>query len=342
MTFTLNQIKEVWQKYKVPLILAGILALILFPFIVQSDYWRGVTTKIIMYVLIVSSMNVINGYSGQFTVMQAGFVGVGAYTSALMMTKWDVSFWLALIAAGLLASLLGLFVGIMTRKMSGLYLAMVTLGVAEIIRIIALNWTSLTNGPLGVKNIPSPKLFGFSLGHSQAMYFIILIMTALMIFCTYRIIHSKIGRAWISIRENENAAASLGIHTVKYKTINLMYGAFWAGIGGAFMSVYYRYIDSTMFGLDENFNILSMMIIGGMGTLAGPIAGAVVVNLVSEAFRFAAEYRQVLYAIIIIVMMWFRPQGLIGSLEGGYTIRWRKPKKKKASAGTEQKEGVSQ
>lgn len=340
MTAKIDQAKSLLAKYKVPLLILSILLLILLPFMIPSDYWRGVTTKIIMYVLIVSSMNVINGYSGQFTVMQAAFVGIGAYSSSLLMTKLDLSFWPSLLVAGIFASFLALFVGIMTRKMSGLYLAMVTLGIAEIIRIIILNWTSLTNGPLGVKGIPAPKLFGYSLGNSYALYYIILINTILMIFCTHRVIQSKIGRAWISIRENESAASSLGIHTAKYKTINLMYGAFWAGIGGAFMAVYYRYIDSTMIGLDENFNILTMMIIGGMGTLAGPIAGAVVVNLISEAFRFAAEYRQVLYAILIIVMMWFRPQGLIGSLEGGYQFKWRKKTSK--SEKSLEKEGVSQ
>ena len=324
---TMDRIRQWCVRYRTPLILLLLVALICFPFVVQDNYWRGVTTKIILYVLIVSSMNVINGYSGQFTVMQAGFVGVGAYTTALLMTQGGVSFWPSLIASGVLASLLALFVGIITRKMSGLYLAMVTLGVAEIVRIILLNWTSVTNGPLGVKGIPAPKIFGYSLGSSHAMYFLILILTVLMIFCTHRVIHSKIGRAWISIRENEHAAASLGIPTARYKTINLMYGAFWAGLAGAFMAVYYRYIDSTMFGLDENFNILLMMIVGGMGTLAGPVAGAVVVNLISEVFRFAAEYRQVLYAIVIIAMMWFRPQGLIGSLEGGYAIKWRRKRK---------------
>jgi len=322
----MDRMKQPLEKYRWPLLVIGLIVLIALPFLIHSDYWRGVITKMMMYVLIVSSMNVINGYSGQFTVAQAAFVGIGAYTAGLMMTRWEVSFWIAMVAAGILASLLGLFIGLMTRKLSGLYLAMVTLGVAEIVRIIMLNWTELTNGPLGVKGIPSPSLFGFRLNSSYSMYFLILAITVMMIFCTYRVIRSKVGRAWISIRENEYAAASLGIHTVKYKSINLMYGAFWAGIGGAFLAIYYRYIDSTMFGLDENFNILAMMIIGGMGTLAGPVAGAISVNFISEVFRFASEYRMVMYAILIIAMMWIRPQGLVGSLEGGFRVTKRKKK----------------
>jgi branched-chain amino acid transport system permease protein len=257
-------------------------------------------------------MNVVNGYSGQFTVGHAAYLAMGSYTAAILMTRFGFSFWLSLPFAGIAASVFGFFVGLIGSKLSGLYLAMVTLGVSEILRCGLLNGDALTGGPLGIKNIPPPEFFGHSLRNSYSMYFIILIITVFMFFCTWRLLKSKFGRAWLSIRENEAAAASLGINTRKYKTINFVYASFWAGIAGAFIATYYRYIDSSMFGLDENFNILTMTIIGGMGTFAGPIAGVIAVNLISEIFRFASEYRQIIYALLIITMMWIRPEGLVG------------------------------
>ena len=295
--------------------------LIAYPFLPVSDFWLGISTKALLYILIVSSMNVVNGYSGQFTMGHAGFLAAGAYTSAILMMRAGFSFWAALPFAGLAAVLFALLLSFFGSRLSGLYLAMVTLGFSEILRIICLNWTGLTGGPLGIKGIPAPRIAGFALRGQRPMYFLILSLTALMLFFTWRAIHSKIGKAWLSIREDEAAAAALGINIKRYKMLNLAYAGFWAGIAGAFIAVYYRYIDSTMFGIDENCNILSMTIIGGMGTFAGPVAGVIAVHLMSELFRFASEYRLVIYALLIILMMHLRPQGLAGVADGKERVK---------------------
>ena len=214
-------------------------------------------------------------------------------------------------------------------RLKGIYLAIITMGFCEITRIVTLNWTSVTGGPLGIKNIPAPEFFGLKFNSPKLYYYIFLLLLIVFTFLTNRLLKSRVGRAWMSIREDEVAAKSLGVKIGHYRSVNLMYGAMWAGVCGAAMGPYYRYIASDMFSMDMSFNILSMVILGGQGTLVGPIVGASIINTVTEVFRFASEYRMVLYALIIIAMMWLRPQGLIGvsdSMLSGRTITKKKAK----------------
>jgi branched-chain amino acid transport system permease protein len=293
-------------------IVIGFVILAILPFFNLKSYYMGVLCRILMYVILAGSLNVINGYSGQFNIGHAGFFGIGAYTSALLSLRLGIPFWAALPLAGLLAMLVGLIVSLPTLRLRGIYLAIVTLGASEIIRLIALNWMSLTGGPNGLRGIPTPVLIGIKFSKSQQYYYIFFVLVLVFFFATQRIIKSRIGRAWISIREDETAARSLGVETMKFKAINFMYGAFWAGIAGGAFAPYFKFISSDMFSLDEGFNILSMVIIGGQGTLVGPVVGAVIVNLLTEVLRPISQYRLVVYAILIITMMWLRPQGLVG------------------------------
>lgn len=312
------------------------------PFLIDNSYLLGIGTKILMYMLLASAVNVINGYSGQFAIGHAGFLCVGAYTAAILMARADVPFFAAMLVAGVVTALFGMLVSYPIGKMSGIYLGFVTLGFSEIVRIICLNWTPVTGGPMGIKAIPGPSLFGFSLQSSRGYYYVILVLLVAMVFCTARILKSRTGRAWISIRENGAAAASIGINTARYKTMNIMYATFWEGCAGAFMATYYHFVDSSMFVTDESFNILSMAIVGGMGTIAGPLVGAVIINIITEAFRFLSEYRMVIYALLIIGMMWLRPQGIAGSsdstlVSGGHGKKRRRTAHPKPVAA--QKEG---
>jgi len=288
-------------------------ALIAFPIVYPKSYVMGVMCRIFMYMILAGSLNVINGYSGQFNIGHAGFYCIGAYTEAILATKVGLSFWIALPIGGVMAALIGLLVATPTLKLRGTYLAIVTLGASEIIRLVALNWEGLTGGPIGIKGIPSPLFFGFKVSKSIHYYYIFLGLAALFFFVTYRVINSRIGRAWLSIREDELAARSLGVETRFYKAINFMYGAFWAGIAGAAFAPYFKFISSDMFSLDEGFNILSMVIIGGQGTLLGPAVGSIIVNFLTEFLRPISQFRLVVYALLIIGMMWLRPQGLVGA-----------------------------
>ena len=311
-------------------------ALIAFPIVYPKSYVMGVMCRIFMYMILAGSLNVINGYSGQFNIGHAGFYCIGAYTEAILATKVGLSFWIALPLGGVMAALIGLLVATPTLKLRGTYLAIVTLGFSEIIRLVALNWEGLTGGPIGIKGIPAPVFFGFKVSRSIHYYYIFLALAALFFFVTYRVIHSRVGRAWLSIREDELAARSLGVETRFYKAINFMYGAFWAGIAGAAFAPYFKFISSDMFTLDEGFNILSMVIIGGQGTLLGPAVGSIIVNFLTEFLRPISQFRLVVYALLIIVMMWLRPQGLVGasnSILAGRKIGLNRGRRGRTAAG---------
>lgn len=303
------------KKTKVILSSIAFLALFLFPQVYPKSYVMGIMCRIFMYTILAGSLNVINGYSGQFSIGHAGFYCVGAYVEAILALRFGLSFWIALPMGGIAAGVIGYLVALPTIRLKGIYLSIVTLGFSEIIRLIALNWEGVTGGPNGIKGIPAPVLLGNRISSSVQYYYIFFFLALLFIFITNRVIHSRIGRAWTSIREDELAAKSLGVETGFYKALNFMYGAFWAGIAGAAFSPYFKFISSDMFTLDEGFNILSMVIIGGQGTLIGPIAGAAIVNLLTELLRPVAQYRMVVYALLIIIMMWVRPQGIVGDSE---------------------------
>ena len=234
-----QSIRGFFHKNSRKLIPLLLLAAILLPIVVDNSYVLGICIKILLYMLLASSVNVINGYSGQFAIGHAGFLCVGAYTAAILMARANVPFFLAMLGAGVMTALFGMLVSFPIGKLSGIYLGFVTLGFSEIVRIICLNWTSVTGGPMGIKAIPGPKIFGLSLQSSRGYYYIIFAVLVIMVFCTSRILKSRTGRAWISIRENGAAAASIGINTTQYKTMNIMYATFWEGCAGAFMATYY-------------------------------------------------------------------------------------------------------
>lgn len=320
-------LRELLLRYKYPAAAVAFAALAILPLLVDNSYFTGILIRILLYTILASSLNMINGYSGQFNLGQAGLYCVGTYTAGILAVRYQVSFWLLLAASGLVTALFGYLVSLPTMKLAGVYLAIVTIGFSEITRLVALNWTSLTGGPMGIKEIPRPTVFGFRLSEPIHFYYVALLLAVLVIFIMRRVIRSRIGRAWIAIREDQTAASFLGVNARHLKSLNFSFGAFFAGVAGCFAAYYYQFISSDMFSMDEGFNILAMVIIGGQGTLVGPVAGAVVVNTITEVFRFAADYRMVLYALLIIIMMWFRPQGLAGASNSVFAVK-RKNKKK--------------
>jgi branched-chain amino acid transport system permease protein len=300
-------------KYRAFFLAALLVILVVFPLFYSKSYFMGVLCRILLYSVLAGAVNAINGYSGQTCLGAAGFFAVGAYTEAILAVKMGWNFWLIIPVAGVFSALVGLLLAWPTLKMSGIYLSIVTLGFSEIVRLLALNWTALTGGPMGIKGIPVPDFFGIQLRGSKTYYYLFLVLAVVFVYCTGRVIRSRVGRAWMSIREDPLASRSLGVEASKYKAFNFMYGAFWIGTAGAVYAAYVRFIDSTFFTLDEGFNILSMVIIGGQGTLIGPIVGSVLVNVLTELLRPIGTWRMVAYAVLIIVMMWCRPQGLAGA-----------------------------
>ncbi len=329
----MQKVKEFYSKYKLIIMIVLFVIMAILPFAIKKAMYVRYLCNIMMYATLAGSLNIINGYSGQMCLGQAGFFAIGAYVGAGLSKNFGISFWPLLLVGGIAAMLVGFIVSLPTLRLNGIYLSITTLGASEIIRIIAQTWTPVTGGSLGIKQIPYPSFFGLDMFRPQYYYYIFLLLLILFLFVTNRVLKSRVGRAWMSIREDQIAAKSLGVETSFYKSLNFMYGAFWAGVIGVAYAPFVNYIEAAQFTTDTGFNVLAMVVLGGQGTLAGPILGAAVVTVLTEALRFLESWRYVIYAMLIIAMMWIRPQGLIGaskSMLAGGKIKVKEDKKAEA------------
>ncbi len=337
----MKQVKSWIEKNNKIMIAIGILFLCILPQLSSSNYIRGVLARIIIYATIASGLNIINGYSGQSCLGIVGFTCIGAYCSGILSTRFGLPFLACLGITLAFCIVTGYIVSLPTLKLNGMFLSIITLGFSEMMRLLALNWQSLTYGPIGLKGIPNITIFGMKIKSGAPFYYLALVVLLVVVFFLHRLLNSRVGRAWISIREDQDAARSLGINVAHYRCINFMTGATICGTMGVFIAYYYRYLHPDMFNLDEGFSVLSMCVIGGSGTLLGPIVGAFVINAFTEGLRFASDWRMVMYALLIIIMMWVRPQGLFGEkdsvIAGHASIRLPgKVKAKKSEGGVRQ------
>ena len=301
------------DRYR-PLFIAGAVFLMLMvPLLRLSSYIMRIITLIMVYATLALGLNLPTGYTGQVSLGNVGFFAIGAYTSALLVTNAGWGFFPALPVAALLAGVAGLIVGLPSLRLSGSYLSIVTLGFAEIVRMILINWHSVTNGPMGVKNIPRPFLLGVELTpRNYGTYYLMLAILLLTAQFCHLVVRSKIGRAFIAIKEDELAATMMGVRTVRYKVTAFVLSAIISGVVGAFYAHFMRYIDPNSFTFDTSILILSIVILGGMGTLRGMFLGAALLVSFPEILRFLNDYRFVFYGLVLVVMMRFRPQGLLG------------------------------
>ena len=296
-------------KFGLPL-LSGLL--IIFPLFVKNQYILNVAIMAGIYVILASSMNITNGYAGVFSMGHSAFYGIGAYATGILTYHFHTGFWAGLVVAGVAAVIFGLLLGIPTLRLKGIFFAFVTVSFLEILRLVTMNWISITRGPMGIPGIPAPTIFGWSLSSNLHYYYLILVMDILTIFCIYRAVHSRIGRALMAIRDDDLAASTLGIPTFQYRLLALSFSTFFCGLAGCFYAHYATYISADSFGVSETFIIMTMMVVGGMGTISGPIIGAILLVVFPEVFRFLLEYRMVAYGALLIFMILFRPEGLLG------------------------------
>ncbi|HHX24696.1 MAG: branched-chain amino acid ABC transporter permease [Tepidanaerobacteraceae bacterium] len=290
---------------------------IAYPLLFNGRYYIDLAIMCLIYALLSLSLNFITGYCGIVVLGQAGFYGIGAYTSAILLTRYGYSFVFTALAAIAVSFLFGLIIGLPTLRVSGKYLSIVTLGFGEIMRIFELNATSLTGGPFGLKNIPHIDIFGIVIRTPIAQYYTILGLLIISIIVVNNLINSRAGNAWNAIKGDEIAAQSIGINTHRYKLLAFAISAALAGLAGAFYASYVNYIDSTSFNYETSILILSMTIMGGLGSIPGSIVGAIFYTILPEVLRFVAEYRQIVYGGAIIFSIMYKPDGLLG----GFNLR---------------------
>ena len=299
---------------------------IVFPH-VFSTYQTSIMTTALMYVVLGLGLNIVVGLAGLLDLGYVAFYAVGAYTYALLYHFFGLGFWVALPVGGLLAATFGVLLGIPVLRLRGDYLAIVTLGFGEIIRLILENWGEFSQGPSGVSNIPRPSFFGIEMSLDVALlytYYLMLLFVFVTIFFVNRLQNSRLGRAWIALREDEIACQAMGIDKMKTKLVAFALGAFWAGIVGVIFAAKTTFISPRSFTFIESAIILSIVVLGGMGSIIGVIIGAMILILLPEYLRALSEYRMLAFGAILVCMMVFRPQGIIASVRRTYTYQKKK------------------
>jgi len=268
-----------------------------------SAFWQLNLIFAGINIILAASLNLINGYTGQFSLGHAGFMAVGAYVGVVLTTNFQMAFPGAILAGGVTAGLLGALIGLPTLRLRGDYLAIATLGLGEIVRIVIIN-VPYVGGAAGFKGIPH---------HTDFTWVFCLMLVTLFIIKNF--VNSRHGRACLAIRENEIAAESMGVNTTRYKVLAFSIGAFFAGVAGVLFGHNMYILSPASFTFMQSFNILIMVVMGGLGSMTGSIAGALVVTFLSAALASFPNARMIIYALALILLMFYRPQGLFGYVE---------------------------
>ena len=315
LTGLYEKITDFLGKNKKIVIPVTYLLLASVPFLGVSQYFIRVLCLIGVYSILTLSLNLIAGYMGQTSMGHAALYCLGGYFSALLGSKLGWPFWITILFGVLGGALGGLILGLSTMRLSGSYLAVITLAFAEVVEMVVLNWNDVTNGPLGVRNIPRPSIFGWELTTSNGgFYWLMLVLVTVAILVSLCVVNSKFGRAVRAIKEDELAAKLMGVHTAAYKVKAIVLSGALAGMAGAYYASMNRYIDANTFNFDVSMTILCIVIFGGLGSIPGMIVGSVLLIAFPEVLRALSDYRFVVYGLLLIFMMRFRPQGLLGGL----------------------------
>ncbi|MCL6621263.1 MAG: branched-chain amino acid ABC transporter permease [Syntrophobacterales bacterium] len=264
-----------------------------------------------IHIILAVSLNLIIGYAGQVSLGHAAFYGIGAYVSALLALHLGLPFPACMAAAGLAAGFCGLGLGLPTLRLKEDYLAIVTLGFGVIVDLILLN-LEITGGPDGLVGIPAPVIFGLSFRPQPRFLALTVLLTLLVLTLAAALVRSYHGRALRAIRDHETTAQVLGINTPAYKIAVFTLAAALAGLAGSLYAHYITFINPESFGLHTSILVLSMVILGGMGSLAGSVAGAVILTVLPELFRQFKDYQDLAYGALLVTLLIFRPQGLLG------------------------------
>ncbi len=295
---------------------------LLFPFLFSS-YQTNIMITALMYVMLGLGLNIVVGVAGLLDLGYVAFYAVGAYSYALLNLHFGLGFWTVLPIGAVLAALFGIVLGFPVLRLRGDYLAIVTLGFGEIIRLILENWNEFSKGPSGISNIPRPGFFGMEMSLGTAityLYFLMLILVGLTIFVVNRLQNSRIGRAWFALREDEIACQAMGIDKTRTKLTAFALGATWAGMVGVIFAAKTTFVNPASFTFLESAIILCIVVLGGMGSIVGVVIGALVLLLLPEYMRAFSDYRMLVFGAVLVVMMVFRPQGIVSNIRRTYHL----------------------
>lgn len=307
-------------KIYVPALVVLSIFAVVFPFIF-SMYQINIMITGLIYVMLGLGLNIVVGLAGLLDLGYVAFYAVGAYSYALLNYHFGINFWIALPIGAGLGAFFGILLGFPVLRLRGDYLAIVTLGFGEIIRLILENWNEFSFGPSGIANIPRPPFFGVQLSLQNAtiyIYYLMILLVIFTIFVVQRLQNSRIGRAWIALREDEVACEAMGIDKRKTKLTAFALGATWAGMAGVIFAAKTTFINPASFTIWESIIILCIVVLGGMGSIVGVVIGAFILILLPEYLRVFSEYRMLVFGAMLVLMMVFRPGGIVSDVRRTY------------------------
>jgi len=316
--------EEIFQSLFVKVWLGAFLVALLFVPLFAGEYLLYLSNLIGIAIIAAHGLNILTGFTGQVSLGHAAFVGVGAYTSALLMAHWGVSFWLTLPASGIMAAFIGLIIGIPSLRVKALYLAMATLAAQFILDYLFFNWESVTRGIRGI-NVPPPAIGDFKFHTGGRFYYITLLLVVLATAFAKNLFRTRVGRAFIAIRDRDLAAELMGVNLFRYKLLSFAVSSFYAGVAGCLWASFMNIVTPEHFPLTLSIQYLAMVIVGGMGRVLGSILGAIFMTLTPEVLKITlsslketfpylgllfAPLREVIFGTLIILFLIFEPHGL--------------------------------
>jgi branched-chain amino acid transport system permease protein len=287
--------------------LLGFAFLALLPQILTVKYYLHLSVLALIWVIMAQGQNLIQGYTGYVSIVGAGFMGIGAYSSTLLGLHFQWPIWATMAVAPLVTALFALATGYPSLRVKGHYFAIVTLAFNLIIVIVLVNYKELTNGEAGISNIPKPWA-----GSRESFFYLVLVLATALTWLAALIARSRVGEILLAIRQNEDLVGSIGIAAWKYKLFAFVVSAMYAGVAGALYAHFQGFINPEIFGVAQSLDAILAVILGGSGTIAGPVIGAFLVVFLPELLRFADSFRLILYGLILVLATIFMPVGIVG------------------------------
>ena len=298
---------------------------IAFPLIAPNSYYLTVMTLAFIYAIATLGLNLITGYTGQLNLAHGGFMAIGAYTLGILTVDHQVPFWLAFALSGVVSMAVGYVVGLVSLRLKGHYFSIFTMCIGYIIYLLIEKWESLTHGTVGLIGIPVPAAIGpVAFDSVPAQYYLVLAFLVIGTFLMHRIVTSLLGRSFMAVRNSDALAEALGINLMRTKVLSFVLSVGYAGFAGALYAGQVRFLGPDIARTDLTFDMVMAMLVGGTGTLFGPLLGAVLVPWVTQTLQFLQDYRMLVFGPVLILLIIFFPDGIVGS--------WLKKQARKAAA----------
>jgi branched-chain amino acid transport system permease protein len=305
--------KNLFGKGGILLLLAVAIA---FPLVSDNQYHIYLMSLAFIWTISAVGLNMLTGYIGQLNLAHAGFMAIGAYTVGILTVDYGYNFWLAFALSGLVAAAIGFLVGLIALRLREHYFAIFTMGVGIIIWQLLEKWESLTHGVHGIIGIPAPASIGpISFEGGVAPYYLVLFLMVLVLWLTHRIVTSLLGRSFIAVRNSEELAETLGINLMRNKILAFMLSTGLAGFAGGLYASSVRFLDPNLSSIENTFEIIIFVLVGGLGTLFGPLVGAMIVIWVSQYLQFLQDFRMIVFGPLLIALIIFFPFGIVGNIQ---------------------------